>query len=374
MLIGAALFARSLHNLKNVDLGFRRDGLLRFAMDPSLNGYPAQRIREFAGNIQQRLLRVPGVRSAAVGVNPVVAGNINMSTISVEGYQAKEDENMNPYTDSVSPGYFGTMGIPLLLGREFNDADRMGTPRVAIVNEEFAKYFFKNENPLGRRFGFRRDKTLDIQIVGVVRSSKYESVKEAKVPRVVYTPIQQEANPSFLMIYARTSNDPKTLFTPIRREVTSLDPALPIIAMRTMEEQVDESLGTQRLVATLSAFFAALATLLAAIGLYGVMAYTVSRRTRELGIRLALGAGRRSLLGLVMREVVLLTGAGVAIAIPVALALTRLVRAQLFGVAPTDVLSIAAAAVVLTAVALLAGYIPAERATRVNPVSALRYQ
>jgi predicted permease len=374
MLIAATLFARSLHNLKNVDLGFRRDGLLRLAIDPSLNGYPPQRIRTYAVSLQQRLMAVPGIRSAAIGSNPVIAGNVSMATIKVEGYQAKEDENMNPYVDTVSPGYFATMGIPLMLGREFGDGDRVGAPNVAIVNDVFAKYYFKNENPLGKRFGFARDKDTGITIVGVVRSSKYESVNEKSVPRVVYTPFQQDANPSSLMVYVRTASDPKTFFTAIRREVNSLDSALPVIGMRTMDDQVDASLSTQRLIATLSAFFGVLATLLAAIGLYGVMAYTVSRRTRELGIRVALGARRRSLLGLVMREVVLLTAAGVAIAIPIALALTRLVRTQLFGVQPTDALSIAAAAMVLIAVALLAGYIPAERATRVNPISALRYE
>jgi ABC-type antimicrobial peptide transport system permease subunit len=210
--------------------------------------------------------------------------------------------------------------------------------------------------------------------VGVVRGSKYESVNEKKPVRIVYTALLQDDNPSSFMVYARTAADPKALMAPIRREVNSLDSALPITGMRTMDDQVDESLSAQRLIATLSAFFGALATLLAGIGLYGVMAYTVSRRTRELGIRVALGAGRGSLLGLVMREVVLLTASGVAIAIPIALALTRLVRAQLFGVQPTDALSIAGAALVLTAVALLAGYIPAERATRVNPITALRYE
>jgi predicted permease len=373
MLIAATLFARSLHNLKNVDLGFRRDSLMSFAVDPSLNAYPADRIRHLAEDIQQRLGALPGVRSAAIGVNPVIAGNVDMSTIKVEGYQPKEDESMNPYVDHVSPGYFSTMGIPLMLGREFTAADRLGAPKVAIVNDVFAKYYFKNESPLGRRFGFARDKAIDIQIVGVVHSSKYESVNE-KPQRVLYTPFLQETNPSSLMVYARSSADPRTLFAPIRREINALDSSLPINNMHTMEEQVDQSLSAQRLLATLSAFFGILATLLAAIGLYGVMAYTVSRRTRELGIRVALGAGRSSLLGLVMREVAVLTGAGVVIAIPVALVLTRLVRSQLYGVLPSDVLSIAIAAASLIAVAMLAGYIPAERATRVNPISALRYE
>ncbi|HEY2019322.1 MAG TPA: ABC transporter permease [Bryobacteraceae bacterium] len=373
MLIAATLFARSLHNLKNVDLGFRRDSLMSFAVDPSLNAYPADRIRHLAEDIQQRLGALPGVRSAAIGVNPVIAGNVDMSTIKVEGYQPKEDESMNPYVDHVSPGYFSTMGIPLMLGREFTATDRLGAPKVAIVNDVFAKYYFKNESPLGRRFGFARDKAIDIQIVGVVHSSKYESVNE-KPQRVLYTPFLQETNPSSLMVYARSSADPRTLFAPIRREINALDSSLPINNMHTMEEQVDQSLSAQRLLATLSAFFGILATLLAAIGLYGVMAYTVSRRTRELGIRVALGAGRSSLLGLVMREVAVLTGAGVVIAIPVALVLTRLVRSQLYGVLPSDVLSIAIAAASLIAVAMLAGYIPAERATRVNPISALRYE
>ncbi len=373
LLIAATLFTRSLNNLRNVDLGFRRESLLAFDLDPELNAYSAERIRRFAGTIRQQIAGIPGVSAAAIGVNPVVGDNINMRTVHVQGYQAREDEDMNPYSDSVTPGYFATLGIPLQLGREFSDADRFGAPHVAIVNQAFAKYFFHGENPLGRRFGFGHDKEFPIEIVGVAANSKYSHVDE-ETTRMAYLPFTQGEDPGSMVVYARAAGDPKALFPAIRRAVRGVDPALPVNHLRTMEEQVDSNLSAQRLIATLSGFFAVLATILAAIGLYGVMAYMVTRRTREIGIRLALGAGRTNVLRLVMRDVAILTAAGVAIALPVALALSRLLRAELYGVGPNDPLSIAAASLALVAVALFAGYIPAERASRVNPNLALRYE
>jgi predicted permease len=302
-----------------------------------------------------------------------VTGDQNMSTISIQGYQPKPDENMNPSFDTVSPGYFATMGIPLRLGRDFDARDRAGAPRVAIVNDVFVNTYFKGENPIGRRFGLGRGRPDQIEIVGVVKGSKYSQVDE-KIPRVVYLCYAQDANPAGLVVYVRASGDPKALFPAMRREVQALDATMPLTSLRTMDDQIDESLSAKRVMSYLSAFFAALATVLAAVGLYGVMAYTVERRTREIGIRVALGAGRATLLNLVMREVALLTAIGVGIAIPMALALSRLVRAQLYGVVPNDPSSIMLASLVLVSVALLAGYIPAERATRVDPIRALRYE
>jgi predicted permease len=373
LLIAATLFTRSLHNLRNVDLGFRRESLVAFNLNPELNAYSATRIRQFAGTMQEQIGAIPGIRAAAIGVNPLVGDDIDMRTVHVEGYQAREDEDMNPQMDSVSPGYFATLGIPLRLGREFQAGDRLGTPQVAIVNEAFAKYFFKGQNPLGRHFGFGHDKGFPIEIVGVVANAKYSNVNE-QTARMMYTPFAQQDRPGSLVVYARAAGEPEAVFPAIRRAVRQIDPALPVNRLRTMEEQVDVNLSAPRLIAMLSGLFAALATILAAIGLYGVMAYTVTRRTREIGIRLALGAGRGNVLRLVMREVAILTATGVAVALPCAVALTRLLRSELYGVGPNDPLSMMAALVAMVAVALLAGYVPAERATRVNPNVALRYE
>ena len=373
MLIASVLFTRSLHNLRGVDLGFVPDRLVSFSLSPSLAGYDPARNRRFAEELQTRLAALPGVRSAAIGVMQLVNNDQDIRTISIEGYQPQPDEDMNPWFDTASPGYFRTLGIPLLAGREFTASDRLGAPRVAVVNEAFARAYFKDQSPIGHRFSMRPRKNEPIEIVGVVRSSKYSRVDE-KPGRVVYLCYAQDTNPDSLIAYVRTSGNPRTLFPVLRREVSALDATMPVTLLRTMNDQVDESLAGQRAVSFLSALFAGLATVLAGVGLYGVMAYTVARRTREIGIRVALGAGRSSLLTLVMREVAMLTAIGVAIAIPASLLLSRYVRALLYGILPNDPVSIAVASLVLIAVALLAGFIPAQRASRVDPIRALRYE
>jgi predicted permease len=373
LLIGAALFTRSLRNLNRVDLGFQRDRLLSFSIDPSLNGYSPERTRQLIESVQQNVAELPGVRSAAVGVNAVVGDNVEAKAIRIPGHPAWEGEDLAPYVDAVSPGYFSTMGIPLVAGREFTPQDRAGRRRVAIVNDVFARYYFKDANPIGRQFVFARAKDAEIEIVGVVRSSKYSRVDE-KATKVVYTPILQEADPGGFVVYVRAAGNPKTLFTAVRRDVAQFDAALPLTNLRTMADQVADALAAQRMMAMLSTCFAIVATLLAAIGLYGVMAYMVTGRTRELGIRVALGADRGTLLGLVMREAGMMTAIGVAVAIPMALALARLVKSELYGVGAWDPVSITAALVAVVTVALIAGYVPAARATQVKPIYVLRHQ
>ena len=373
LLAGAALFTRSLFNLKNLNPGFETDRLLSFSVNPVLSGYSqAQALRLF-DRVQKQVAAVPGVSSAVASVIAPMSGNEWSSTVRVEGYTAKEGEDMNPDVNSVSPAYFSTMGQPLLMGREFTDRDVAGAPKVAIINETMAKYYFPGESPLGRHMGWRRDKAIDIEIVGVVKDAKNTTLRE-KIPRFVYSPYMQENDLTEMTYYVRARGDAAALAASVRAAVRQVDSNLPIFNVKTMDQQMDESLFIERMVAALSVTFGALATLLAAIGLYGVMSYSVARRTREIGVRMALGAERSSVLWLVLREVSLLVCAGIFVGIPVSLALGRFVQSQLFELSAMDPVAVGVATVLLAAVALVAGYLPARRATRVDPILALRYE
>ncbi|HVB37876.1 MAG TPA: FtsX-like permease family protein, partial [Vicinamibacterales bacterium] len=375
LLAGAGLFARSLYNLQSLNPGFQPDHLLGFSLDPTLGGYSPDGTIALYQRLQQAIGALPGVRSVSLSQQPILADDQWMRTTKVEGYQAKDGEDMNPDYDNVGPKYFATMGIPLRLGRTFTDADRAGAPKVAVVNEAFAQYFFGKESPIGRHIGWGRDTTLDIEIVGVVKDSKTVTLRD-KIDRTVYTPYMQASadDTGQMTFYVRTSGDPVGLASSLRAVVRRVDANLPIFDMKTMTAQVSESLFAERMVAALSLIFGLLATLLAAIGLYGVMSYSVARRTREIGIRMALGAERGSVMWLVLREVTLLVTLGVAIGLPVALLASRLVQSQLFGLSATDPVAMIGAAVVLVVVALAAGYLPARRATTIDPMLALRYE
>jgi predicted permease len=387
LLIGSGLFIRSLQNLHLTDLGMRADNLLSFSIDPSVGGYSPERTQQFYQQLLDRMKTQAGVSSVAFAAMGVLEGNQWDSTITVEGYEAKPGENMNPYCNAVSPGYFTTMGMPLVVGRDFElrdagvippDPKLQGPPstfRMAIVNESFAKYYYGKSSPIGRRIGFGGDPgtSTPIEIIGVVKDAKYTGVRD-EIPRTAYFAYQQMDNAGPAAVYVRSTEDPAAAFAAVRRTVREMDSNIPIYNLRTVARQIERSLLTERLVATLSTAFGVIATLLAIIGLYGLMAYTASRRTREIGLRMALGAESGDVVWLVMREVMVLVGIGVTLGLAAAFGLSRLVGNQLYGVSPNDPATMVAAACGLAFVALVAGYIPASRAARVNPVAALRYE
>ncbi len=374
LLAGAGLFARSLYNLRSLNPGFIATNLLQLSVDPALSGYNRERSLSLFRQLHDQLSALPGITSASSAVIPAMTDSSWRSTVQVQGHQRKEGEDMSPAFNAVAPGYFATMGMPLLMGRGFRATDGDGAPRVAIVNETMARYFWGKDNPIGRRFGFGRDENDNaIEVVGVVRDSRFATMRD-DIPRFVYVPYMQEEALDQMTFYVRSRLDGAGVAAAARQVVQRLDPNLPIFDMKTMEAQVDESLFLERLVASLSMLFGALATALAAVGLYGVMSYTVSRRTREIGIRMALGAARTSVLWMVLGEVAAMAAGGIVLGLPVAIGLSRFVRSQLYGLSPTDPGTLFVAALVLSAVAMLAGYVPALRATRIDPTLALRHE
>jgi len=391
LVAGASLFAQSLMNLRTLGPGFDTAQIVTFALDATLVGHQPEAARQLYRRLGDRLAVLPGVTTASFASEAVLIGDVAARTVQVQGYDAAQGEDMNPWTNEVGANYFATLGIPLIAGREFTSRDDAGAPPVAVVNESFAKYFFGDENPIGRRFGFRGQNAPGRwEIVGVVKDTAYSQVRPGEsdslaelapgrglpattVPRVAYTPFLQTEEVDELTFYLRVAAD-GALAAPalIRDTVRQEDAALPIFRMTTMEATVDGSLSIERMLALLSLLFGGLATVLAAIGLYGVMSYTVARRTREIGIRIALGASGGEVMRMVLGEVATLTVIGIAIGLPAAYAAGRAAQAQLFGLSPLDPVSLAGAAAVLAVVGLLAGYLPALRASATAPLLALR--
>jgi len=375
LLIGAGLFLRSLKNLQNLNPGFDVKNVLAFDVDPTMSRYDPKWARDYYRRLRERLSALPGVEAHTTAVVPLLENNEWDNWVTIEGYSAKQDERPDPHMQYCSPGFFKTLRIPLLRGRDFNDRDVDGAPKVGIVNQKFAKRYFGDADPLGRHIGMGIDpgtKT-DIEIVGVVGDTKYENLRE-EIPYELYVPNDQKSFANGSTVYVRAAGDAAQVFNELRSEVRSVDVAVPMYDMRTLADEMEISLLTERLLATLSSVFGCLATFLAALGLYGVMAFMVARRTREFGIRMALGAGQGAVVWMVLRETLALAALGVGIGLAGAYALTRLVEAQLFGVHATDLLTMAAASLGIAAVTALAGYIPTRRATGIDPMRALRWE
>jgi predicted permease len=371
LLVGAGLFTRTLDRLKSLDVGFATDHLVTFNIDPTRAGYrPAQDL-EVDSRVLHTLAALPGVRSVAGTTDPELANNNWSNNISVAGYTAKENEDMNVEHPYVSAGYFSSMGMPLLAGRELGDADRGGTQKVAVVNESFARHYFGD--PLHALRHYLGQAKADIEIVGVVKDAKHFGARR-EVKRTVFTPYLQETDPGAMTFYVRTWQAPESAEATIRRAMQALDSKLVLDSFRTMEEQINDNLTTERVIAFLALSFGVLAVLMAAIGLYGVLAYSTAQRTSEIGIRMALGASRASVVRVVLIEVLWLTGIAIATALPTSLLLSMTVRSQLFGISSSDPLTLFVATLVILLVAIASALLPARRAAKINPLMALRYE
>jgi predicted permease len=380
LLVGAGLFVRTLRNLKTLDVGFTTDHLVTFSVDPKLAGYEDTDTFALYQQILDRLSSLPGVQSAAATNDPELANNNWGNNITIAGYRPAEGDRMNVEWARVTPRYFSTMKMPLLAGREIEQSDRVGTQKVAVVNESMARlYFGQPQNALGHYFcSGAGNVTPDVEIVGVVKDARHTTVRE-DVRRTVFTPYLQDAQmgPVYrfgLTFYVRTWQDPKAAESTIRAAMQALDSKLVLDAFRTMEEQVDDSLSDERVIAFLATSFGVLAALLAAIGIYGVLAYSTAQRTREIGVRVALGATRAEIMGMVLSEVVRLAAIGFAAGLPLCFVLVRSVRDQLFGISNCDPVTLFSVCGVIAVIALGAAAIPARRAAKVDPMVALRYE
>lgn len=375
LIVVAGLFARSLVNISRVNLGMNVERVTMFRVAPGLNGYSDERSRAFFARLEEELAALPGVTSVSASLITFLAGDNATANVTVEGFTAGPDADSNSSMSLIGPGLFRTLGVPLVAGREFTLSDTEGSQNVVIVNEAFARKFNLGRDAVGRRMQFGRSSTpnLDMEIVGLIQDAKYSSVKD-DVPAQFFRPYRQFGDPAMMTFYVRSSGDPSQVISAVPRIVSSIDSALPVESLQTMNEQVREGAASDRVISRLSTAFAALATLLAAVGLYGVLAYTVAQRTPEIGVRMALGADAARIRRMVLAQIGRVALVGVLIGIAAAVALGKIAGSLLYGLGGVDPLVLVAAVLGMAAVALAAGAIPAHRAASVQPIRALRYE
>lgn len=368
LLIGAGLFVRSLRNLTHQDVGFHTERTLVFSLDPKLSGYSQQQTVDLFTRVRERIAALPGVRGATMSENSLLSGDVLLMTMAIEGYEPKEGEDMNPDVNRVGPSFFSTLGARVVAGREFEERDR--ADRVAIINEEMARVHFRDSNPLDRRIRSPRGDWH--RIIGVVSNLKNRGLRDETTRQVYFPYGTPERELGAMTFYVRTTQDPLSLARAVREVVK--DANVPVFSVKTMQGQMAENVYVDRIIAALSAAFGALATLLAGVGLYGVIAYLVSRRTREIGIRMALGAAWAQVLRVVFTEVAATVGVGLIVAIGASLALVKLIESQLYQVPSRDPWTMIAAVSALLLVIVIATAGPAIRALRIDPMRALRYE
>jgi predicted permease len=362
---------KSLVNVTHVELGVRIDSVVTFSVAPERSGYDSSRALQLYGRIEEEIAAMPGVTSVTSSSVPLLAGNNWGNSVRVQGSPAGPDVDNNSRFNEIGAAYFATLGVPLAAGREFTPADHLGAMQVAVVNQAFAKKFNLNDGAVGKFMSTGGD-SLDIQIVGVIPDIKYSDVKQV-VPPLFYTPWRQDTHVSVMNFYIRSVR-PAALLRELRGVLRRIDPGLPIDDLKSMPQQVRDNVFLDRMISIMSASFAVLATLLAAVGLYGVLAYTVAQRTREIGVRMALGADARRVRAMVLRQVSGMMLVGGVIGIAGAIGLGTAARSLLYGLKGHDPIVLMFSVVALLLVALAAGYVPARRASRVDPVKALRYE
>ena len=374
LLGGAGLFVRTLDNLHHQAVGFETGNLISFILDPTSSGYGEDRTPQVVSNSLDAIRRIPSVTSVAATSDPELQGDTNTDGFAVQGYKPTEEENMGFEHPKITPGYFATLRQPVLAGREFTPADAKGAQSVAVVNLTFAKRFFGSpQNALGRAIaeGNGKDGKYETSIVGVVGDVRHSDLR-TQLGGAVYSPYLQDAHPGGVVVYAHTTQAPETVEPAIRQVMHQLDSTLVVDGLRTMDDQVGRIAGDERTLAFLAIGFSALALLMAAVGLYGVLAYSIEQRTREIGVRLALGSQRAGIVVLVVREMAIIAAIAVAISLPAVVALARLFKSQLYGVTTFDPVSLAAAALLTGLAVSLAAALPARRAASVEPMQALR--